>query len=151
MKYAMTKSGKTAPPGPPRGRARGPSAFAPLSALGLALSLCLSPPSLAERTIEDEVYSRAQAREGKKLYDEHCIACHERGYFREVLRTRRGETLTPIFNVMVTEMPQNAPGSLRDEEYVDVIAYMLSQSRYADGKKRLRVSDLDDIRIPAGD
>ena len=62
---------------------------------------------------------------------------------------RRGETLTPIFNVMVTEMPQNAPGSLRDEEYVDVIAYMLSQSRYDDGEQRLQVSDLGAIRIPA--
>jgi mono/diheme cytochrome c family protein len=127
------------------------TAAPPRVVLAAALALCLSPPSLAERTIEDEVYSRAQAREGKKLYDEHCIACHERGYFREVLRTRRGETLTPIFDVMVTEMPQNAPGSLRDEEYVDVIAYMLSQSRYADGRKPLRVSDLGDIRIPAGE
>ncbi len=110
-----------------------------------------SAGSQAERTIEDAVYSKAQARAGKKLYDQHCIACHERGYFREVLRTRRGETLDPLFEVMVTEMPQNDPGSLSDSEYVDVIAYMLSQSRYAVGDQPLKATELGEITIPRGD
>jgi mono/diheme cytochrome c family protein len=120
-------------------------------ALTAALFLACSPPGLAERTIEDAVYSRDQARAGKKLYDRHCIACHERGYFREVLRTRRGETLHPLFELMVTAMPQNAPGSLSDDEYVEVIAYMLSQSRYAHGDAPLTVPGLRSIRIPVGE
>lgn len=112
--------------------------------------LLAAPGSLAERTIEDAVFSKSQARAGKKLYDQHCIACHERGYFREVLRTRRGETLDPLFEVMVTEMPQNDPGSLTDQEYVDVIAYMLSQSRYAVGEEPLKATELSEISIPGG-
>ncbi|MEE4276956.1 MAG: cytochrome c [Halieaceae bacterium] len=114
----------------------------------LLLSPLLAAPSHGERSLNDAVYSRDQARVGKKIYSEHCIACHERGYFREVLRTRRGETLDPLFTVMVTEMPQNNPGSLSDQEYVDVIAYMLSQSRYDDGDEPLKVSDLGEIVIP---
>jgi len=105
----------------------------------------------AERSLDDAVYSRDQARSGRALYREHCIACHERGYFRGVLRTRRGETLNPMFEVMVTEMPQNAPGSLTDDEYVAIIAYLLSQSRYAAGDRALGVADLASIVIPAGD
>jgi mono/diheme cytochrome c family protein len=128
-----------------RRRARFPVALACLCALLQA------PASLAERSLDDAVYSRDQARIGKKLYAEHCIACHDRGYFREVLRTRQGETLRPIFEVMVVEMPQNAPGSLSDDEYVAIIAYMLSQSRYAVGDRPLRVSDLRGIVIPTGD
>ncbi|MEM1189274.1 MAG: cytochrome c [Pseudomonadota bacterium] len=119
------------------------------TASALAL-LWVAPGTLAERTIADAVYSKAQARAGKKLYDEHCIACHKRGYFREVLRTRRGETLDPLFEVMVTEMPQNDPGSLSDADYVDVIAYMLSQSRYAVGEQPLKATELGEITIPSG-
>lgn len=52
---------------------------------------------------------------------------------------------------MVALMPQNAPGSLSDREYVDTIAYILSQARYDDGKKRLSTSDLPSITIPARD
>ena len=147
MKHRSDTAGRV----PRRQRSSAPPAATTLAALAALLTLCPAPPVLAERTIEDEVYSRAQARAGKKLYDEHCIACHERGYFREVLRTRRGESLTPIFEVMVTQMPQNAPGSLRDDEYVDVIAYMLSQSRYADGEERLELSDLGQITIPTAE
>ena len=119
--------------------------------IAAACGLLLAAAVHAERTVGDAVYSKAQARAGKKVYDTHCIACHERGYFREVLRTRGGETLYPLFEVMVTEMPQNAPGSLADGEYVDVIAYLLEQSRYVDGPDRLTVADLDGIRIPPGD
>ncbi|MEL7043641.1 MAG: cytochrome c [Pseudomonadota bacterium] len=137
---------------------RSPVYPSPLQSLGArwtasasALTLLLAAPgSLAERTIEDAVFSKSQARAGKKLYDQHCIACHERGYFREVLRTRRGETLDPLFEVMVTEMPQNDPGSLTDQEYVDVIAYMLSQSRYAVGEEPLKANELSEISIPGG-
>jgi len=113
-----------------------------------ALTLAVGTSAAGSRTLEDSVYSRDQARAGKKIYSKHCRACHERGYFREVLRTHRGETLDLLFEIMVTEMPQNAPGSLRDEEYVDVIAYIISQARYADGERDLSVADLDEIVIP---
>ena len=107
--------------------------------------------SAADRTLEDAVYSKAQARAGKKVYEQHCIACHRRSYFRGVLRARAGERLGSLFEVMVALMPQNAPGSLSDREYVDIIAYIVSQSRYDDGRKRLRLSDLSSITIPPSD
>ena len=120
--------------------------------LALALLAALSGAvGAADRTLDDAVYSRAQARAGKKVYEQHCIACHKRSYFREVLRAREGETLASLFEVMVALMPQNAPGSLSDREYVDIIAYIVSQSRYDEGKKRLRVSDLSAIMIPSGE
>ncbi len=112
--------------------------------LGVALAA-----GAEQRTLNDAVYSKDQARSGKKIYEAHCLACHERNYFRQVLRTRQGETLTGIFETMVTEMPQNSPGSLSDEEYVDVIAYLLSRARYAAGDEALTASELDSILIPA--
>lgn len=114
------------------------------------LALVFANGALGARSVEDAVYTKAQARSGKKLYQEHCVGCHERGYFRQVLRTRQGETLDPLFEVMVTQMPQNDPGSLSDSDYVDVIAYILSQARFADGTKKLKVVDLSEIHIPPG-
>lgn len=108
----------------------------------------MSGASAADRTLDDAVYSRAQARAGKKIYEQHCIACHKRNYFRGVLRAREGESLASLFEVMVALMPQNAPGSLSDRDYVDVIAYIVSQSRYDEGKQRLKVTDLASITIP---
>jgi len=122
---------------------------APTLALGLIATLSVAVGA-ADRTLEDAVYSKAQARAGKKVYEQHCIACHKRSYFREVLRAREGENLASLFEVMVALMPQNAPGSLSDREYVDILAYIVSQSRYEEGKQRLRISDLSSITIPPG-
>lgn len=99
------------------------------------------------RSLDDAVYARQQARSGKKLYEQYCSSCHERGYFRQVLRAREGEPLSELFNVMVALMPQNAPGSLTDGEYVDVIAYIVADARYAPGRRRLRYADLPSILI----
>lgn len=116
--------------------------------LSVGAGVLVPDTARAARSVEDAVYTKAQARSGKKLYQQHCLGCHERGYFRQVLRTRQGETLDPLFELMVTQMPQNDPGSLSDAEYVDVIAYILSQARYAEGTKKLKVVDLSEIHIP---
>ena len=38
-------------------------------------------------------------------------------------------------------MPESNPGSLPDEEYVDILAYILSLSRYPAGDSELDVAD----------
>jgi hypothetical protein len=45
-------------------------------------------------------------------------------------------------------MPRNAPGSLSDEEYVDLVAHLLKINNYADGMNELGVADLTGIKIP---
>jgi cytochrome c len=39
---------------------------------------------------------------------------------------------------MSSSMPQGNPGSLSDQEYIDILAYMMSQNRYATGEKELQ-------------
>lgn len=112
-------------------------------------------PSRAEssdrRWLDDAVYTRDQAREGKRLYQEHCVTCHDRGYFRQVLRNREGQPLSELYNVMVALMPQNAPGTLSDAQYLDVIAYIIAEGRYRPGNRALRYADLDAIAIGSRD
>lgn len=89
------------------------------------------------RTVNDAVYSEAQAEVGEKLYADHCILCHDKKYFRPVLKRWEGQPLSIIFTVMSTSMPESNPGFLTQKEYVDILAYILSLSRYAPGNSEL--------------
>ena len=68
------------------------------------------------RTVNDAVYSKAQAKVGEKLYADHCLLCHDKKYFRPVLKRWEGQSLTILFTVMSTSMPESNPGFLREKE-----------------------------------
>ena len=100
-------------------------------------------------TINDAVYSKAQAKVGEGLYKTHCLTCHDKKYFRPVLKRWDGQQLGLFFTVMSASMPESNPGSLPDDQYVDILAYILSLSRYAAGDDDLDHADgaLDKITI----
>lgn len=101
------------------------------------------------RTINDGVYTEAQAEVGEVLYAQHCLLCHDKKYFRPVLQRWDGQPLGIIFTVMSTSMPENNPGFLTQKEYVDMLAYILSLSRYTPGDTELTYENdaLNDILI----
>ena len=103
------------------------------------------------RTVNDAVYSKSQARVGEKLYADHCILCHDKKYFRPVLKRWEGQPLSILFTVMSTSMPESNPGFLTEKEYVDILAYILSLSRYAPGDIELDYQNgaLDEIAVVA--
>ena len=90
------------------------------------------------RTVNDAVYSKAQAKVGEKLYADNCLLCHDKKYFRPVLKRWEGQSLSILFTVMSTTMPESNPGSLTDHESVDVIAYMLTVGGIPPGDDELR-------------
>lgn len=103
------------------------------------------------RTVNDAVYSKAQAKVGEKLYADQCLLCHDKKYFRPVLKRWEGQSLSILFTVMSTSMPESNPGFMTEKEYVDILAYILSLSRYAPGESELDYKDgaLDDITVAA--
>jgi len=102
------------------------------------LMLAASLPVFADgRTTNDAVYSKAQAEAGEKLYQDHCLLCHDKKYFRPVFKTWEGKTLGMMNTVMNTSMPLNNPASLATQDYVDILAYMLSLNRYPAGDEPL--------------
>jgi len=104
----------------------------------ILLAACLSGPGTADpRTVNDGVYTRDQAERGEALYTEHCLLCHDKKYFRPVLERWEGQPLGIMFTVMSTSMPESNPGFLNEQEYVDILAYILSQSRYKPGETEL--------------
>ena len=118
------------------------------------LASCLlawTAASADPRTVNDAVYSKAQARVGEKLYADQCILCHDKKYFRPVLKRWEGQPLSILFTVMSTSMPESNPGFLTEKEYVDILAYILSLSRYATGDTELDYQNgsLNEITVAA--
>ena len=103
------------------------------------------------RSVNDGVYSKAQAKVGEKLYADNCLLCHDKKYFRPVLKRWEGQSLGILFTVMSTTMPESNPGFMSEKEYVDVLAYILSLSRYAPGEVELDYKDdaLNEITVAA--
>ena len=103
------------------------------------------------RTVNDGVYTEDQADVGEALYKEHCLLCHDKKYFRPVLERSAGQPLGIMFTVMSTSMPENNPGFLSQKESVDILAYILSLSRYAPGDTDLDYRDgaLNDVIVEA--
>jgi len=122
------------------------SAVAVMAALG---PLAAAQSNADQLTINDGIYTEEQAEAGEELYAEHCLTCHDKKYFRPVLKAREGQPLGVLYTVMSASMPETNPGALPRADYVDILAYILSLSRYPAGDTELDYRDgvLDEIVI----
>jgi hypothetical protein len=109
--------------------------------LAAALSSIGAYAVAEQRTVNDGVYTEDQADAGEVLYTQHCLLCHDKKYFRPVLQRWEGQPLGIMFTVMSTSMPESNPGFLSEKEYVDILAYILSLSRYEAGDIELDYQD----------
>ncbi len=104
-------------------------------------ALCVTAAAAEDRTIADGVYTEEQAERGEELYAQHCLLCHDKRYFRPVLQRWNGQPLSMLYLIMSTSMPESNPASLREQEYIDILAYILSLSRYPEGDTPLAHAD----------
>jgi mono/diheme cytochrome c family protein len=118
------------------------------SALAL-IALAVASPAFAGGvvTTADGIYSKAQAKSGEGLYEQHCLVCHDSKYFRPVLKRWHGQSAAVLFDVVVGSMPESNPGGLLDQEYLDILAYIFSRSRYPATDAPLKMADLPGITI----
>lgn len=84
---------------------------------------------LSERIILDSTgfYTEAQAERGQSVYKQVCAECHElQDFTNSEFRTEwEGSSLFALYENVRTTMPEENPGTLRREQYQDVVAYML--------------------------
>ncbi|MGE0447265.1 MAG: c-type cytochrome [Vicinamibacterales bacterium] len=114
----------------------------------------------ADARIWAGVYSDAQAARGKALYEQSCLRCHGEALVGGT--GRRGapplkadrfwldfeeKPLASLLSKIQGTMPQDAPGTLRQEDYLDVLAYILSQNGFPSGPRDLAATGLDGIPI----
>jgi mono/diheme cytochrome c family protein len=110
----------------------------------------------APRTTLDGVYTQAQADRGFDGYSRNCARCHQADLNgtggAPALHTTtftdnwREGYLSNLFHHIQTWMPpQNLKGSLKEQQYLDIVAYILSFNEYPVGAKELARGDLDTI------
>jgi hypothetical protein len=80
-----------------------------------------------QRSTGQGVYNREQWMRGRDLYAGLCAGCHPAvTHVGPVFTTFwAGKKLSDLFGFLRERMPKNDPGSLSEQEYVDVMSYML--------------------------
>ncbi|MEM6708754.1 MAG: cytochrome c [Pseudomonadota bacterium] len=103
-------------------------------------TLWLAPPALkaAPSTTMDGVYNAAQMARGEKLTTKYCGACHDQSYFTGVfLKSWRGQPVQGLYDLIRQTMPRDRPGTLKERQYADVIAYIFALNGLPEGDSRL--------------
>ncbi len=111
-----------------------------LAVTGLAAAAIFSSGSFGAEPViglNDGIFSSQQVKSGKRLYKKYCKSCHEGDYFGPVLLAWQGEQLASFFDVMTSAMPENDPGGLEQEQYTDLLAYILKISGYPQDTRSL--------------
>ncbi len=115
--------------------ARLASAYSP----GLPLPMSGPAPTAAElpgaASLPAATYDASQADRGQRVYQNVCARCHPVGSqsgaaFTTAWNNRR---VSDLHAILVNTMPQDKPGSLSEQQYVDVMAYMLKMNNVAAG------------------
>lgn len=108
-------------------------------------------PGDSSTSVWSGIYTSEQAARGKALYEEHCTACHGAD-----LRTPdgpaaglplagtvfmgrwRGRNLQALFQQTRENMPLGQGGLLDDQEYIDLVSYILDVNGFGAGSTELK-------------
>jgi mono/diheme cytochrome c family protein len=126
----------------------------------------------AERSVWDGVYTQAQADRGEQAYKLSCGYCHKddlsggffddgngrapalagaRAFDSSFEKRWAGVTVGEMVIDIGTAMPQQDPGSLPPETYIDIISFLLSKNGVPAGARELPadLQALQSIRVTA--
>jgi cytochrome c len=121
-----------------------------LTILPAVVVLLAATLAAAEVTVWDGVYTTAQAARGKQYFESHCKLCHgadlgggtdDDGQVPPLKKENFGMSRRDVNNLygfMSENMPKDNPASLAETTYADLIAYVLQQNGFPDGKTELK-------------
>lgn len=103
-------------------------------------------------------YTAAQAAQGKKLYDSNCASCHMTDLsggsgpalagkkFKSYLQFSK-ISADQLLSFIASQMPANDPGSLKQDQYNAILAYMLKYNGYSAGSAKLTTESVKTIKM----
>ena len=100
----------------------------------------------APPTVLEGVYTAAQAGRGKAAYDENCASCHRNdltGFSAPPLKGDlfmdrwREFPVEVLYTLIKNTMPNGAPGTLSEAQYLDIVADILQANEIPAGKPEL--------------
>jgi quinoprotein glucose dehydrogenase len=122
-------------------------------ALGIAAVAVVSVAAQSSKTVWDGVYSDAQAKRGRELYNSKCLSCHgadlSGGEMAPPLvgigfqSNWNGLTAGDLSERIRVSMPLGAEGTLSRQQVSDIIAAIFAAGEYPAGASELpRESDV---------
>ena len=110
---------------------------------GTTLALTVSAAALhgqtPQKTTNGAVYTAAQVARGETVFGEKCTACHDPARFTGApfFEAFDGKALKEFWDIASGTMPEDNPGSLKPQEYGDIIAYVLKLNAFPAGEAEL--------------
>jgi mono/diheme cytochrome c family protein len=103
-----------------------------------------TPRAVDERSTADGVYTRGQADAGRDVWALACQSCHAPTQHSGPTFKANwyGRSLGELMRYLRNEMPQNEPGTLSDDEYLTLIAYLMRVNRMPPGQAPLAADSL---------
>src|SRR5438128_4683536 len=116
------------------------------------------PTAVPERmTVWSGIYSEAQAAQGQTVFTARCARCHGNDLNGGAVGTSligdrfmqfwREDNVSSLFTKIRDTMPRNSGGSLSDEEYVQVTAFILQKNGFPAGPAELKPETMLSIQI----
>jgi mono/diheme cytochrome c family protein len=92
-----------------------------------------------QKTTNSAVYTAAQADRGKAVFGEKCSGCHDPSRFTgdAFFDAFNDKALKEVWDIASGTMPEDNPGSLKPQEYGDIIAYFLHLNAFPTGDAEL--------------
>ena len=105
----------------------------------LAAELPAQQQENGQRSTRAGVYNREQWMRGSDIYAGMCAGCHPAVTHvgPAFNKSWAGKKLSELFGFLRERMPKNDPGSLSEQEYVDVMSYMLRLNGFPAGVEEL--------------
>ena len=125
----------------------------PIAAL-IAAGIATGPAVAKEKSKGD--YTSPQAAHGAAVYTQYCVQCHGQNLQGDSGPALSGQTLRQTFGAgtaaglydfISRQMPQDKPGTLTRQQYLDVTAYILARNGFPSGKTPLEAASLGQVRM----
>ncbi|HXP94099.1 MAG TPA: c-type cytochrome [Candidatus Binatia bacterium] len=121
-----------------------------------AIVALLAWPRISLGADKPAVYTAAQATQGATVYSKSCAACHGanlQGGAAPALTGAafmhgwQGKSADDLYYIVSHDMPLGSPGSLKPDESIAILAFMLAKYGYPAGSVPLDPSKLKAITI----
>jgi quinohemoprotein ethanol dehydrogenase len=110
---------------------------------------------VVDQSASNGIFTEDQANRGKGLYNQTCRSCHTENLkggdqvpplVGETFMSHwQGRSVKDLFDRVRTTMPQNNPGSLSDQDYIDIISYLLQANDFPQGMDDLKSNSKEAI------
>ena len=99
-------------------------------------------------TTTQGVFSEEQATRGEDVFYNICAECHfEEDFGGPFIQSWVGASVKDLVDEIVATMPEDNPGGLPTEQYLDVVTYMFKLNGMPTGEDELATDDMDAVEI----